>query len=47
MIRLTRPAETDRVSRRAREVLDEIVVATAELARDHGGEICHHGLDPD
>jgi hypothetical protein len=40
-------AETDRVTRRARELFDEIVVAAAEPARDHGAESCHHGLDPD
>jgi hypothetical protein len=40
-------AETDRVTRRAREVFDEIVVAAAEPARDHGAESCDHGLDPD
>jgi hypothetical protein len=40
-------AETDRVTRRARELFDEIVVAAAEPARDHGAESCDHGLDPD
>ena len=35
------------VTRRARELFDEIVVAAAEPARDHGAESCHHGLDPD
>jgi hypothetical protein len=40
-------AETDRVTRRAREPFDETVVAAAEPARDHGAESCDHGLDPD
>jgi hypothetical protein len=40
-------AATDRVIRPAREIFDEIVVAAAEPARDHGAASCHHGLDPD
>jgi len=32
-------ADADRITRRARELFDEIVVAAAEPARDHGGRI--------